>query len=44
MESYDAIETNQYGIDISKLIQSICHLKYDNKQYVMDAVETNKQV
>ena len=43
MDKYDAIETYQCRIEISNLIQTICHLQDDNKQEVVAAVETNKQ-
>ena len=42
MDTYDPIETYQDRIDPAKLIHIICHLKYDDKQYVMAAVATYK--
>ena len=44
VETYDLIETNQDEIEIANLIRSICHLKCEDKQDVMDAVETDKHV
>ena len=44
MDKYDAIETYQCRIEISNLIQTICHLQDDNKQDAMAAVEKNKKV
>ena len=39
---YDAIETDQEGIESSYTIRTICHLQDDDKQDIMSAVETNK--
>ena len=44
MDKYDAIETDQDIIDISKLIWTTCHLQYDNIQDVVAAVEIDKQL
>ena len=44
MDKYDIIETYEYGIDIYKLIRTIWHLQYDEKQDIMTAVENYKQV
>ena len=44
MDMHDAIEIDQDGIEISKLISSICHLQDDDKQYGMVMVESDKQV
>ena len=44
MDIYDLIEMDQDGIDPAKMICNICHLQDDNKQDVIDALETNKQV
>ena len=38
METYDSIETNQDGVDLAKLIHSICLLQDDENQEVMAAV------
>ena len=42
MGKYDIIKTDKDGIEISKLIRTICHLQDDDKQDIMSAVETNK--
>ena len=44
MDKYDTTEIYQDRIELAKLIRTICHLQDDDKQYVMAAVETNKQV
>ena len=44
MDKYDAIETDQDGIELANMIWTICHLQDDEKQYVMAAAETNKHV
>ena len=44
MDTYDLIETDQYGIDIANLIWTIYQLQDFYKQYGMAAVETYKQV
>ena len=44
MDTYDANEKDQDGIEIAYMIWNICHLQDDEKQYAMDAVETDKQV
>ena len=41
METYDEIETKQDGIDLAKLIHSMCHLQDDDKQDDMVVAETN---
>ena len=43
-DTYDLIEIDQDGIDLSNLIRNIFHLQGDDKQDVMDAVESYKQV
>ena len=42
MGKYDIIKIDKDGIEISKLIRTICHLQDDDKQDIMSAVETNK--
>ena len=44
MDNYDTINTEQDRIGMANLIHSVCNLQYDDKQYVMVKVETNKQV
>ena len=44
MDKYNAIEMDQDGIELAKLIRTICQLKDEYKQYAMDAVETDKQL
>ena len=44
MDTYNTIKINQDGIKIAKIIRSVCHLQENDKQDVMVAVETNKQV
>ena len=44
MDTYDAIETDQYSIELSKIIWKICHLQDDYKQDVMATVKNDKQV
>ena len=44
MDKYENTEIYQYGIEIAKLIRTICHLQDGNKQDVMDEVKTDKQV
>ena len=44
MDTYETIENDQYGIEIVNLIQTVCHVQDDDKQYVMASVETYKQV
>ena len=44
MDNYDTVETNQDIIDLAKIIFSVYNLQYYNKQYVVAAAETYKQV
>ena len=44
MGTYDAIKTDQDGIDLAKLIQTIFHLQDDDKKDIMAAVENNTQL
>ena len=44
MDTYNAIETDQDGIEIAKLILSICHPQYYDKKDVMVVVENDKEV
>ena len=44
MDIYGIIEIYQDMIELAKLIRTICHLQYDDKQDAMTTVETNKQV
>ena len=39
---YDAIETDQEGIESSYTIRTICHLQDDDKQDVVAIVKTEK--
>ena len=43
-DTYDAIEIDHDGIELAKLIQTICHLQDHNKKDIMDTVETNNQM
>ena len=42
MYTYNTIRIDQNGIEIAKLIRSVCHLQDNEKQDVMASVETNK--
>ena len=44
MHTYDVVETDQDGIEITKMIWTICHTQDYYKQEVRDAVETNKKL
>ena len=44
MDTYDKIKINQDGIELAKLILSICHLQHDDRQDVMVTMENYKQV
>ena len=41
MSNYNEIETDQYGVDLGKLIRSVWQLQDNDKQDVMLAVEIN---
>ena len=43
MDTYDAIETNQYGMEIAKIIHSIFHLQDEGNKDLVDMMETDKQ-
>ena len=44
MDTFNIIKTNKDGVDISKLIWTICHQQDGDKQDFMVGVETYKQV
>ena len=44
MDTYDVVEMDQDRIEISKVICTIYHLQDDDKQDVMESVETDKQL
>ena len=44
MDTYVAIETCQDIIKLENIIRSVCYLQDNNKQDIMAAVKTNKQV
>ena len=41
MDTYNTIETYQDSIELVKLIHSVFHLKYGDKQGAMASVETD---
>ena len=44
MDRYEIIETYQGSIELTKIIRSVYYLQDNDKQYVMELVETYKQV
>ena len=44
MDKYDTIEKNQDGIELSRLIRTIYHLQYEDKQDVIAEVEIDKHI
>ena len=44
MDTCNIIDTDQEIIELENIIQTVCHLQDNNKQDVMETVETEKQV
>ena len=44
MDKYEEVEKYRDGIELAEMIRNICYLQDDDKQDIMDVLETDKQV